>query len=813
MYISHFDNIRIQTVKEHNLNVSNLTELYASKINFSSTGKLIGYLHDIGKYSNNFQKYINLVIEHTKNGDVDNFLKTTKVIDHGKVGAMLLYDKYHLGNTIKETYVEILSSIIMYHHGGLNDFVSLDGRYNTPFYNRINSYQTDEDYISVKDEFNKEIDCNLIDKLFHEGLLEYENYLNKIKNKDNHNEYIFFLILYLYSCLIDADRLDTQSFMDNIKIEKLNTIKSTDMLLKLNKFHDNLIINSKQTKINKLRNNIYEECCEFAKKKTGCYTLTVPTGGGKTISSLAYALNHMKNFKKERIIYVLPFTSIIEQNSDVFRTILGKENVLEYHSNVLNENKNIFSVFRTKYSEEDAQKITYNLLTHRWDSSIIVTTLVQFLNTLLSTGTQNIRRLHNLSNSIIIFDEIQSLPVKCIGIFSIFVNFLKEICNSTIVLCSATQPAFNKINYSNPKYQKFLLDIDGEIISNPQKYYKEFRRVNVVNQMLADGYDEQNFKKFVYSIMEKYNNLLIIMNTKKTAEKVYDLFSSSSKFDKIYYLSTNLCAKHRNRIIKQVKLDLKNKKRILLVSTQLIEAGVDISFECAIRNLSGASSIAQSAGRCNRNGEAKTGTTYIINIAEEKLGSLTDIKDGEDIVSNIYKMNPKIDLLSLDTIDDYYIKFHGRKDDRLLLYQLDCEIKENNTICEQFILDKNLYIKAKRNLKTDSSNFNIITYPFRTIFSNFHVINNNMVSVLTPYEDGEKIVAELYSSKSIYEKIKILENMQPYLINIDKNKFEKFLEKNIINKTEIDGLYILNQLYYDDKKGLTETPKFSSLIF
>ena len=813
MYISHFDDDRVQTVKEHDLNVSNLTGLYAEKIKFSSTGKLIGYLHDVGKYSKNFQDYIKSVMVHTKIGDIDEYLKTVKVVDHGKIGAMFLYDKYHSDSSVKRTYVEILSSIIMYHHGGLNDFVSLDGKYATPFYKRIYSYKDDEDYISVKNEINKEIDLNLIDKLFNDGLLEYKNYLDKIGNKGNHKEYIFFLTLYLYSCLVDADRLDTQSFMDNIKTENLNVVKSIDMLSKLDIFHNDLVNNSKPTKINKLRNDIYNECCDFSKNKTGCYTLTVPTGGGKTISSLAYALKHMDNYYKDRIIYVLPFTSIIEQNADVFRTILGKENVLEYHSNVLNENKNIFSVFKSKYSEEDARKMTYNLLTHRWDSNVIVTTLVQFLDTLLSTGTQNIRRLHNLSNSIIIFDEIQSLPVKCIGVFSVFINFLKDICNSTIILCSATQPAFNKINYSNPKYQNFLLDIDGEIISNPQKYYKEFRRVNVVNQMLVDGYDEQNLKNFVYSIMEKYNNLLIIMNTKKTAEKVYDLFSSSSKFDKIYYLSTNLCAKHRNRIIKQVKLDLENKKRILLVSTQLIEAGVDISFECAIRNISGASSIAQSAGRCNRNGELENGITYIINIAEEKLGSLTDIKDGEDIVSNIYRMNPEIDLLSMDAIDDYYIKFHGRKDDKVLLYQLDCEVKENNTICEQFILDPNLYKKARRNLEIDSSNFNVMTYPFRTIFSNFHVIDNNMVSVLVPYEDGANIISEIFSSKKIFEKIKLLENIQPYLINIPINKLDKLINNNIVQKTEIDNLFVLNLAYYHSEKGFIESPDFSTIIY
>lgn len=810
MYISHFSDISNQTVNEHNRNVAILTSKYASKIGFTNTGKLLGLLHDFGKYSNAFQKYINDIKTHTEDGTLEEYLRNAKTVDHGKCGAMFLYEHFYNGTSTSKTYVEILSIIIAYHHGGLPDFISLNCKYSVPFLTRVCGYKKDIDYISAKENCKVDIDVEKIEKLFNFGLKEYKIFLKNIKNNQ---EYLFFIILFLYSCLIDADRTDTQCFQDNISIEEIDSFQNySDFIPCLEDFHNKMVSNSDKTKINTLRNEIYDECVNFSKHKSGCYTLTVPTGGGKTISSFAYALYHQQLYKKDKIVYVLPFTSIIEQNANVFREIIGKKNVLEYHSNIINDNKIILDSLKISYKDSELIQESYKLLTHRWNFPLITTTLVQFLNTPFSKGTQNIRRFHNLCNSVIIFDEIQSLPIKCIGLFGELINFLKDICECTIVLCSATQPAFNKISFQNDVYNRFLLNIDREIISDPTFYYKEFKRVHVINKTIKDGYTEKKLKNFVENIMKKYNNLLIIMNTKKTAEKVYNIFAKDNDYDNVYYLSTNLCPKHRSDIIEQIKKDLHDKKHFICVSTQLIEAGVDISFECVIRNIAGASSIAQSAGRCNRNGENLDGKTYIINIVDEELGSLKDIKDGEDIVSNIYTMNHDIDILSIDAISDYFSKFHSRKDDRLLLYPLNYGVTKN-TICEQTLLNKDFRNKAIRNIDFEDGKdiCNILTYAYKSIFSEFKVIDDNMISVIVPYKDGKKIITDLFSSKSIKDKMKCLENIQEYTINIHSSKFEELFKKGIIKNTEIANLFVLNLSYYN-KKGFVDKPEFENLI-
>lgn len=805
MFISHFNNKSIQSVKEHNENVSNLCAEYCKKIGFENTGKILGLLHDIGKYSDNFQKYIAEAKQHVEMGDYDTWIKTTPTIDHGKVGAMYLYDKYHNDKNYK-IYVEILCIIIAYHHGGLNDFITPNIDFSTPFLDRIYNFKLDEDYKISIEKMKKDIDFSIIDDFFQKGYDEYSNFL-----KLNKKEYIFFLILMLYSCLIDADRIDTQSFMDNIDINKFDTKTNyNNAISNLSNYYNNLKKGSKKTKINKLRNDIYDECYKASKNKSGTYTLTVPTGGSKTLSSLNYALNHNKEFNKDYIFYILPYTTIIEQNAEIYRKILGNENVFEHHSNILEENK-------FKLNEFLSEKDSYSLISHRWNTPLTVTTLVQFLETPFTTKTSNIRRFHSLINSTIIFDEIQSLPINCIGPFNMLCNFLKDICNTNIILCSATQPAFNFIEFKNIL---FKLKLDGEIISNPNYYYNEFKRVNIINALKKDGYDNDDIKEIVNEIMLENNNLLIIMNTKKTAEKVFDIISSQGIYKNIYYLSTNLAPVHRKNIIKEIKEKLLNKEQVICVSTQLIEAGVDISFECNIRNICGADSAAQAGGRCNRNGEKEIGKTYLINIKGEKLGNLKEIKVAEKIVENMLKVNPAIDLLEIDSIKNYFLKFHGELNECDMLYKIDCEIgdKDKNTLCELSLLSKDKHTKMSKKIEKNKEKYNlrnVLTYPFRTILSQFKVINQNTYSVIVPYKESINMISDLLSNITISEKIEIIKKIQQYSINIYSNKFEEFINNKIITKQSIGSfdIYILNENYYDEIKGFVEEPILKTTIF
>lgn len=800
MYISHFKNNRIQTVKEHNLNVANLTSKYASKINFTNTGFLIGYLHDIGKYNPKFQNYILNVKNLTENHKEKEIEKLSKV-DHGRIGGMFLYEKFHDTKDLYQKFlIEICSMCITYHHGGLEDFIKPDTLFETPLITRIKNY--DEDYKEAIINFNNENEINIED-ILEKSVNEFKNFFNKF-GKEN----LYFLTIFLYSCLIDADRTDTMSFSDNKKyIEK--EIDFNVLLNKINNFHKKQIKESKKTKINNLRNKIYNICLNAGNLKNGIYTLTVPTGGGKTISSMAFALKHIITNNLDRVIYNIPYTSIIEQNAQVFRSILGEENVLEYHSNVINDNKEKLFTGLIKDCNIDEINDMYKTLTHRWNNVCITTTFVQFFNTFFSIGTQNIRRFHNLANSVIIFDEVQMMPIKCIGIFSMMCNFLKDICHSTIILCSATQPAFEEIKFKESEFEKFKIKIDGEIIPNPQYYYNEFKRVNVIDKRKSKGYEPDEIANLISEGNKKFNSTLIVCNTKKEAKSIY---SSLKISDNIYLLTTNLCPKHRKKIINEMKEKLSKGIKITCVSTQLIQAGVDISFGLVIRIIAGLDEIQQSSGRCNRNGEQEHAETWIINFKNEKLGTLIEIKNGQEIISDLYKLDENIDILSIKSVKNYFKGYYNgtyKKDKEFLYIFKDIKI-DNNTICQQIAFDKDFYIKYLKSIKENDLS---MPFCFKTINKEFNFIENNTYSVIVPFEDSKNIITQLLSSKTIKEKIKYLEGLQQYTVNLYANNFEKLLSINAIKETEIQGVFVLSEDYYDDKFGVLEEPILKEYIF
>ena len=814
MYISHFkenEGYKIQSVLEHNLNVAKKCSLFTKKINFKYTGFLLGYLHDIGKYSDNFQEYINQVLEHTKNKDLEDYLKICKTVDHGKVGAMYLFENYHNTTNVYQKYlIEICCMCIAYHHGGLEDFINPENL-ESPLINRIIEYSTDEDYKTAIEKFNEEnkIDIgNIVEK----STKEFETFKTKYITKKNW-EYLYFLIIYLYSCLIDADRTDTSNFC-NFKID-IKKDSFDDLKLKLEKFHNDMLKKSKRTHINSLRNEIYEDCLKESNSPTGIYTLTVPTGGGKTISSLAFAVNHSIKNNLDRIIYNIPFTSIIEQNAEVFRNILGEENVLEFHSNLTNEIKNNFNKIYFDNCGKEEFFDYFKIFSENYDSNCIVTTFVQFFNSAFTTGTRNVRKFHNLGNSIIIFDEIQSLNINCIGIFGCFCNFLKDVCNTSIVLCSATQPAFEKIDFGKDKFNNYNIKINKEIISKPEYFYEEFKRVEVINKMKPEGWTIEEIASLAEDSLEEFKSILIVTNTKKEAESIFDNINIENKF----LLSTNLCAKHRKDILEKLKKSLTKKEKVICVSTQLIEAGVDISLGLAIRIKAGAASIAQTSGRVNRNGEIEEGLgkTFIVNIKKEKLGSLEDIKIGQDAVSSIYAIDKKSDLLSLNSIDKYFNYYHSReinKDIKRFFLKLSSVPRiYNKNICEQMSIDYNFKTDYTESSTLDDCNKIKIPYIFKTINKNFNYIDNNQVSVIVPYEEGKNLITELLSDEDNYYKYSLLKKCQQFSINIYFDKFKELYDNGYIQEIKtMPNVFILTESFYDSLKGLTNTSKLENFI-
>ena len=768
-----------QSVKEHLYNVSEMAEEYGSKIGLGKVCKLIGVIHDLGKETNKFDNYIRLN---------DKSLKGT--IDHSTAGARLIHNNfYDCKDQFSKISSQIVSLAICSHHGGLIDFLDLSGI--DVFNNRM---------LKEKDIFYDEAIGNFVDecmsideinKMFIEAKGEIENIIKKINNIDTSARLKYFamgiLQKYIFSCLIDADRYDTYTFMEGIDrkksiVEKEKWSNLADILeYKLEQY-------PKVSKIEILRAEVSLACKKFSENSTGVYKLPVPTGGGKTLSSLRYAINHAKIYGKDRIIYVVPFTTIIEQNAREIREILEKEDiVLEHHSNII---------------LDDVDE-NYKILTERWDSQIIITTMVQFLDTLFKGGTQSVRRLHNLANSVIVFDEIQCLPIKCINMFNGAMNFLSQVCNSSIVLCSATQPLLSETELP------LKMSENSDITCDISNRYGEFKRVNLIDSTKLGEMDIDYLSGFVIQRMKQVKSTLIIVNTKNVAKEVFNKLKNENEYlmedDKyeIFHLSTNMCAANRLKILDEIKAKLKN-KRVICVSTQLIEAGVNISFECVIRSLAGLDSIAQAAGRCNRHGEfAEFGQVHIVKIQGENVDKLVDIKQGQECTVRVleeFRKKPiefDNDLLSVKAMKKYYqYYFYNRSN------EMSYNIPSKGTNMYDILSINNDGTNAYkgRNLSKPSL---ILKHAFNTAGDIFNVIDQNTTSIIVPYGNGKELIT-LINGDCRLDELKIyLNKAQQYAVNLFDTDKRKLESAGAIIELKNGSVLALREGFYNEYIGIT----------
>lgn len=517
----------------------------------------------------------------------------------------------------------------------------------------------------------------------------------------------------------------------------------------------------------------------------------VPTGGGKTLSSLRYALEHAREFKKDRIVYIIPFTTIIDQNSKEIKDFLDREDVvLEHHSNLIMDNDN-----------ED-----YKLLTERWDSPIILSTMVQFLNTFFNGGTQSVRRLHNLVNSIIIFDEIQAIPIKCINMFNYAINFLSKVCNTTVILCTATQPLLSKTE------MPVFIEKNADIIPNADEKFRYFTRTKVIPRIRAGGYSIQDLKDFSLCLMEKVNSTLIILNTKNAAKELFKAINNDNsmlpeeKKSIVFHLSTNMCPAHRIESLNKIR-EVLGKKKVICVSTQLIEAGVNISFECVVRSLAGLDSIAQAAGRCNRHAESNCGNVFVINMdtSSENVSRLLEIKAGQDKTLRIfeeYNQNPEAfdcDLLSPKAIAKYF-EYYFNELKLEMNYTLPKPyadktmfdlLSENKQVVQDYI--------DRKQVKPDLMLYN----SFKTAGDYFRVIDQNTVGVIVPYEKGEELITKINGKCNLKDLKKYLKEAQQYSVNLYDQEYRILNHSGAFVQVNNGGVIALRKEFYDKNVGIT----------
>lgn len=794
MFCAHINptTLKEQSVKEHLYNVSKMSMEYGAKILLGATGELIGILHDMGKGTKKFDSYIRYSSKHPN----DKSLKGT--INHSTAGAKFIYDNFYNDKDQYQKFTaQIISLAICSHHGGLIDCLDLKGM--DKFTDRMNP-DKDIFYDEALSYFKEEcLEIAQIKELFNKATEEIKAMFIKINKIDNSAKFGRFaagmLEKYLFSCVIDADRYDTYTFMES-KEQNLNIDRSflwnelSDLLeTKLESY-------PKKTKIDLLREEVSLSCKNFAGNSPGIYQLSVPTGGGKTLSSLRYALAHAKKFNKDRIFYIIPFTTIIDQNAKDIKDILGHEDmILEHHSNLV--------IDYSKDNDEDLEE--YKLLTERWDSPIILTTMVQFLDTLFSGGTQGARRIHNLANSVIIFDEIQAIPIKCINMFNSAMNFLSNICNATVILCTATQPLLEKTE------MPLKLSENPNIIPDVHDKFEQFKRVNLVDKMVVGGYSANSLKNFILDKMDQVESLLVILNTKNSAKEVFNaLLQANKELTRqkqyiIFHLSTNMCPAHRMKILKDMREKL-GRERVICISTQLIEAGVNISFGCVIRSLAGLDNIAQAAGRCNRHGEnEECSEVYIVNIEGENVSKLVDIKAGQQCTERVlrdFKENPNIfdnDLLSQKSMERYYkYYFHERRN------QMNYILSKENS-------DKSMYdiLSGNNEAANDFNSTNgyksklMLKQAFKTAGNEFQVIDQNTTGIIVPYGEGEELITLINGDCSLSELKQYLKRAQQFSVNLFEQDRRKLEENGALIGLKNNAVIALRKEFYEDDVGVT----------
>ena len=795
---------REQALKQHLQGAESLGKRYGQGVQLEKLTGLTCLLHDLGKYSDAFQQYIRNNVygtgEQLKRGSVT----------HAFAGGHFLFrninDRYvKLDKERTNRVLECMANAIYSHHGNLKNTINPDGQ--SELANKKLEAVDEYDVIEQRffeevytQDFMQQYIAEAIEE-FHAKLDELEA-LKEITNKDDTEAYTALITKFLFSAVIDADRTDSRCFEEQEQATEA-TADWGSFEEKLNTYLASLKSENASNKIKALRKKMSDECFQFGQQPTGIYTLSIPTGGGKTLASLRFAFQHAQKQQKKRIIYVVPYTTIIEQNADTVRKFIPKEAVLEHHSNVMD--------FKNDEEQEDkADALIQQKLKQakdNWDSPIIFTTMVQFLNTFYNGASRNTRRLHNLAESIVIFDEVQAVPTKCLGMFNKALWFMKNSLHTTSVLCTATQPALDTL--------KNNVQVDAEMIQQLDSVIEAFKRTNIV-PLLKESFNTEKLATFVEQKMTEVTSVLIILNTKKAVKDLYVALKEKGFENGLYHLSTHMCAAQRLEKIKAIRDDLNNKERVICVSTQLIEAGVDVSFDTVIRSLAGLDSIAQAAGRCNRHGEVETGEVFVIEHKEENLTRAAHIKKGGKFARYILRdieqdatLFEGTGALGQYTMTHYFTQFYSefagqtnypsKKHTGQSLYNL--LLTRNSGSAEN--LDKNLGIVSRAS--------------FKDVGEEFCVIDEQTTDILVPYtpkgnstqQSGADLIAELTSSEWLKDVSGFLKRAQHFTISVHPGVLNELQNNGCVilkkfENTNISPLYVLLDNAYDDEFGLNE---------
>lgn len=829
-HISDDGQHRTESVAEHTEKTVFLCNAKGARCGLSQVMSLCAAVHDMGKNKQAFQDYIC--------ADPNARQKLRGSVAHASTGAKYVYDRHHDSQNPIGIMTEMISYAVAAHHG-VFDCVKDPVEMTDLFSNKLNNVgDYDEACRNAEKDYLKEY--NPV-RMFEAAAAEFRSVWGKIggafqktaaliqmkdkagggnaengKEKQNKEdgqtlairltECKFFLLSCLQrlilSILIDSDWEATSDFMNQTDTLSKCGVSSAKEIFEKASVNFNEYMRRKREEISQrqltekekeifdARNFLQDECRRFAGHSAGIYCLPIPTGGGKTLSGLAYALEYCRlHPETERVIYVSPYISITEQNAEVFREAVGNPQwILEHHSSVTKTPDG---------NSEDYRSDGRSRFEMNWEEPFICTTFVQFMNTLFSDKSECIRRMHRLVHAVVIIDEVQSMPTKCIHTFNYMINFLNAVCNTDVILCTATQPALREtecpICYSEPK----------SMIENPENWFRKLERVKIVLPQKRQKHTIESLADEIIDRTAEHHSILIVLNTKSAVRNLYDCIKKHGI--PVIYLTTNLCAEHRSDQINAIRdaLTIKDEP-IVVVSTNLIEAGVDISFECVYRSMTGLDSLAQTAGRCNRNGELECGEIYLIELEGENAGNMAELQQKMRVTRDVIdryldsrSSEKKDSLLLPEWMDEYYQEFYFYESEQMNFWISRINTNVMELLSTGFAPDEKKHI---------------MNQAYQTAGREYRVIDDDSFGVIVPYKEGKKLIESLQEASDIKEIKGYIRQAQRYTVNVRTSRLKDFYGFLQPVSDKIPGLYMASLPgTYHEEYGIA--PEWEPLIF
>lgn len=713
---------------EHLKETSHIAQKFAESFSSGEFAKILGLIHDFGKATDIWQEYIRCKSGYDEFNPDAHLEGTSKgKVEHSILGAKLAEDKF--GKAPGRFFAYCIAG----HHGGLPDYFSEDNQSGRGLEIRMQNAKID----GLGKEVLELIGCKSVS-------------FPPFKFGTDKPLLASLWIRMLFSCLVDADFLDTEKYMVPEKHQERSNFASINELEKrFDSFMAEFDKKVEKSKINQIRSEILSDCLKASQNDRGIFSLTVPTGGGKTLSSLGFALKHAKKHNLERIIYVIPYTSIIEQNADVFKRVLGAENVVEHHSNL--DSEDISARMR--------------LASENWDAPVIVTTSVQFYESLFSAKTSRCRKLHNIVKSVVILDEAQLLPVEFLSPILQTLQLLVDHFSVSLVISTATQPALESRDLGSSCFNGFKNGSVKEIISDVPSLYQSLKRVKIE---LPENLDQAIPLAEVARQCSEFDQVLCVVSDRKTCRDLYNLMPAGT-----IHLSALMCGQHRSEKIDEIKCLLKNGESVRVVSTQLVEAGVDLDFPVVFRALAGLDSIAQAAGRCNREGKLETGVVKVF-VAEKKSPPGILRKAAETTTTILKRVHS--DPLEPNSFNAFFNELYWKA----------------NSLDAKEIVGK---------LTPDYKEFGI---KFRSVSDNFKLINDEMQrQIIVRYGESEELL-DLIKKDQFNEKLNraLLRKLQRYSVNVYLNDFEALRQRRSIEEIMPGVFSLTTSIEYSAETGL-----------